>query len=77
MPGWPETWYAWRLMMPAMAQDFRIIAVDQRGIGLSDKPADGYDTGTLANDLVAPCTPVDDVPLPGLHLADARFSGRD
>jgi pimeloyl-ACP methyl ester carboxylesterase len=51
--GWPETWYAWRLMMPALARDFRVIAVDQRGIGLSDKPADGYDTGTLAADLVA------------------------
>ena len=51
--GWPETWYAWRLLMPALARDFTVIAVDQRGIGLSDKPADGYDTGTLAGDLVA------------------------
>ena len=50
--GWPETWYAWRLVMPALARDFTVIAVDQRGIGLSDKPADGYDTGTLASDLV-------------------------
>jgi pimeloyl-ACP methyl ester carboxylesterase len=51
--GWPETWYAWRLVMPALAQDFTVVAVDQRGIGLSEKPAGGYDTGTLANDLVA------------------------
>jgi pimeloyl-ACP methyl ester carboxylesterase len=51
--GWPETWYAWRLMMPALARDFQVVAVDQRGIGLSDKPPDGYDTGTLAGDLVA------------------------
>ena len=36
--GWPETWYAWRLLMPALARDFTVIAVDQRGIGLSDKP---------------------------------------
>ena len=50
--GWPETWYAWRLVMPALARDFTVIAVDQRGIGLSDKPRDGYDTATLANDLV-------------------------
>ena len=50
--GWPETWYAWRLVMPALARDFQVIAVDQRGIGLSDKPLDGYDTGTLANDLI-------------------------
>ena len=51
--GWPQTWYAWRMVMPALARDFQVVAVDQRGIGLSDKPEDGYDTGTLANDLVA------------------------
>jgi pimeloyl-ACP methyl ester carboxylesterase len=51
--GWPQTWYAWRMLMPALAQDFQIVAVDQRGIGLTDKPADGYDLATLANDLVA------------------------
>jgi hypothetical protein len=27
-----------------------VVAVDQRGVGLSDKPADGHDTDTLAND---------------------------
>ena len=51
--GWPQTWYAWRMLMPALAGDFSVVAVDQRGIGLSDKPRDGYDTATLANDLVA------------------------
>jgi pimeloyl-ACP methyl ester carboxylesterase len=51
--GWPETWYAWRLLMPALARDFVVIAVDQRGIGLTDTPEDGYDRGTLAGDLVA------------------------
>ena len=51
--GWPQTWYAWRLMMPTLARDFQVIAVDQRGRGLTAKPADGYDTGTLGNDLAA------------------------
>ena len=51
--GWPETWYAWRMVMPALARDFEVIAVDQRGIGLSDKPDDGYDAGTVGEDLVA------------------------
>src|SRR6187200_1999877 len=51
--GWPQTWYAWRMLMPALARDFEVIAVDQRGIGLSEKPRDGYDIGTLASDLVA------------------------
>src|SRR5689334_23483535 len=50
--GWPQFWYAWRMLMPALARDFSVVAVDQRGIGLSDKPQDGYDTGTLASDLV-------------------------
>jgi pimeloyl-ACP methyl ester carboxylesterase len=39
--------------MPALARDFHVIAPDQRGTGLSGKPPDGYDTGTLAADLVA------------------------
>ena len=51
--GWPQTWYAWRLVMPALARDFEVVAVDQRGVGLSDKPAEGYDTATQANDMVA------------------------
>jgi pimeloyl-ACP methyl ester carboxylesterase len=51
--GWPQTWYAWRLVMPGLARDFQVVVPDQRGCGLSDKPADGYDTGTLAGDLVA------------------------
>ena len=51
--GWPQTWYAWRMLMPTLARDFEVIAVDQRGIGLSDKPAEGYDTATLADDIVA------------------------
>jgi pimeloyl-ACP methyl ester carboxylesterase len=50
--GWPGSWFYWRLVMPELAQDFEIVAVDQRGIGLSDKPEEGYDAGTLANDLV-------------------------
>jgi pimeloyl-ACP methyl ester carboxylesterase len=51
--GWPQTWYAWRMLMPALAGDFSVVAVDQRGIGLSGKPTGGYDTATLASDLVA------------------------
>ena len=51
--GWPGSWYYWRLVMPALAREFEVIAVDQRGIGLSDKPDNGYDAGTLADDLVA------------------------
>ncbi|GAB2604771.1 alpha/beta fold hydrolase [Kribbella endophytica] len=51
--GWPENWYAWRFVMPALAQNHTVIAVDQRGLGLTGKPEDGYDAGTLAGDLAA------------------------
>ena len=51
--GWPQFWYQFRLIMPTLARDFSVVAVDQRGIGLSDKPQHGYDTATLADDLVA------------------------
>jgi pimeloyl-ACP methyl ester carboxylesterase len=51
--GWPQTWYAWRLLMPALARDFTVVAPDPRGVGRSGVPADGYDTGTLAADVAA------------------------
>jgi len=51
--GWPQTWYAWRAVMPALARRHTVVAVDSRGAGLSDKPDDGYDAGTLATDLAA------------------------
>jgi pimeloyl-ACP methyl ester carboxylesterase len=51
--GWPQNWYAWHFLMPALARDFEVIAVDQRGMGLTEKPRGGYDSGTLADDLVA------------------------
>jgi pimeloyl-ACP methyl ester carboxylesterase len=49
--GWPENWYAWRFLMPTLAKNYTVIAVDQRGIGLSEKAHGGYDAGTLARDL--------------------------
>jgi pimeloyl-ACP methyl ester carboxylesterase len=51
--GWPQNWYAWRHVMPELAKDYTVVAVDQRGIGLTDKPEAGYDAATLASDLAA------------------------
>ncbi len=51
--GWPETWYAWRHVMSELAKDYTVVAVDQRGIGLTEKPPGGYDSATLADDLAA------------------------
>ncbi|MEX5403861.1 alpha/beta hydrolase [Stenotrophomonas sp. WED208] len=49
IPGWPQTWYAWRHVLHALAEaGFEAIAVDPPGIGESDRPAHGYDTGSAA-----------------------------
>jgi pimeloyl-ACP methyl ester carboxylesterase len=49
--GWPETWYEWRHVMPALARNFTVIAPDLRGLGDSSKPLTGYDGKTVAEDI--------------------------
>ncbi len=49
--GWPEFWYGWRKVIPVLAQHFQVIAPDMRGFGYSDKPLEGYDTYTAAEDI--------------------------
>lgn len=51
VPGWPQTWYAWRKIMPALAEKYTVVAVDPPGLGDSDKPAGGYDTRAVAQRL--------------------------
>src|ERR1700722_17631711 len=51
VPGWPQSWYAWRQVMPALAERFTVVAVDPPGLGDSDKPAGGYDTAAVAKRL--------------------------
>src|SRR3712207_1237008 len=46
--GWPETWYAWRHIMPALAQNYTIISPALRVLGASSKPPTGYDGRTVA-----------------------------
>jgi pimeloyl-ACP methyl ester carboxylesterase len=48
LPGWPETWYEFRNVMPALAQTHTVIAFDLPGLGTSSIPASGYDTKTVA-----------------------------
>ena len=54
VPGWPESWYAWRRVMPELVRNGRrVFAIDPRGFGDSEKPLDGYDPDTAAKDLHA------------------------
>jgi pimeloyl-ACP methyl ester carboxylesterase len=49
--GWPESWYAWRKVIPALAERYTVIAPDMRGYGDSERPASGYDKKTVAEDI--------------------------
>jgi pimeloyl-ACP methyl ester carboxylesterase len=49
--GFPQTWYEWRHVMPALAKNYTVIVPDLRGLGDSSKPHAGYDGKTTAEDL--------------------------
>lgn len=54
IPGWPESWYAWRSVMKRLAASGReVYALDPRGFGDSDAPGSGYDLATSARDIHA------------------------
>ena len=79
--GYPQTWYMWRKVMPALAGQYTVIAPDLRGSGGSDAPATGYDKATLAEDIyqLLPATGLvrllQGLPPPGRqsHLSAQRF----
>jgi pimeloyl-ACP methyl ester carboxylesterase len=45
--------HIWDLVAPHLAETVRVLAIDQRGHGRSDKPAEGYDFATITADLDA------------------------
>lgn len=52
--GFPQYWWAWRNQIEPVAKaGYEVIAVDQRGIGGSDKTPHSEDGLTLAQDLIA------------------------
>ena len=50
--GLASSCHIWDLVAPDLAEDFSVIAVDQRGHGLSDKPESGYDFASVGRDLL-------------------------
>ena len=53
--GFPDYWYTWRAQMEGLADRFTVVAIDQRGYNLSDKPAgvENYDVRLLVGDVLA------------------------
>ncbi|WP_382305428.1 alpha/beta fold hydrolase [Herbiconiux sp. UC225_62] len=49
--GWPETWWAFRAVIPLLAPSHRVVAVDLRGFGDSSASEDDYSPQASAEDL--------------------------
>jgi pimeloyl-ACP methyl ester carboxylesterase len=49
--GYPQSWYEWRHILPALAEHYTVVAPSLRGAGHSDAPPGGYDKKTLAADI--------------------------
>ena len=71
--GWPETWFEWRHVMPAIAERHPVIAPDLRGLGDSSRPGDGYDKRTVAEDIYRLLS--DRLGLERWHLAGHDWGG--
>ena len=50
---WPQHWYAWRHVIPRLAERHRVVALDLRGFGWSDIAWQGFETPSLVADVVA------------------------
>lgn len=51
LPGWPQTWYSFQPVAMQLAKEYRVIIIDLRGMGTSEKPESGYDKKTMAADI--------------------------
>src|SRR5258706_4055923 len=49
--GYPQTWYIWRKVMPALAEQYTGIAPDLRGSSRADALATGYAKASMAADI--------------------------
>jgi pimeloyl-ACP methyl ester carboxylesterase len=67
--GWPQHWYMWRDVIPALAPHARVVCPDLRGFGWTGVPRGGYDKETMARDVLAL--------LDALGLERVRLAGHD
>ncbi len=53
--GFPDFWYTWRKQMAGLRDGYQVVAIDQRGYNLSDKPKGvaNYDMRLLVGDVAA------------------------
>jgi pimeloyl-ACP methyl ester carboxylesterase len=67
--GFPQHWWGWSKVLPALAEHYRVICPDLRGAGWTDAPRTGYTADQLVADVVAL--------LDALELDRVRLIGHD
>jgi pimeloyl-ACP methyl ester carboxylesterase len=67
--GFPETWWAFHKLIPLLAANHRVFAVDLRGFGDSDNGSSEYDSVTSAQDL--------DLLIEELDVGPVHLTGQD
>ena len=70
--GWPQHWYSWHKVLPALAAEYRVVMPDLRGFGWSDAPARGYEKENLGDDVLAI---LDELELPRVKLLAHDWGG--
>ncbi|MFJ2556988.1 MULTISPECIES: alpha/beta fold hydrolase [unclassified Streptomyces] len=51
--GVPKTGYHWRHLVPRLSARYTVVVPDLRGLGDSARPADGFDSATMGDDIAA------------------------
>jgi pimeloyl-ACP methyl ester carboxylesterase len=67
--GWPEHWYAWRHVIPRLAERHKVFAPDLRGFGWTDIAWTGFEKENMAEDVIRL--------LDALELDRVRIVGHD
>ena len=67
--GWPEHWYAWRAVIPRLADRYKVICLDLRGFGWTEIAWTGFEKENMADDVLAV--------LDALEIDKARIVGHD
>ena len=51
IPGWSQTAAMWKYQIAEFSKKYRVLAIDMRGHGMSDKPDNGYNIQRLSMDV--------------------------
>jgi len=70
--GFPETWWAFRKLIPLLAARYRVYAVDLRGFGDSDVAGEDYSGAVAAEDLHAL---IEQLSVGAMHVVGQDVSG--